>query len=598
MEIQKTQPEQLREVFNWGAHIGTNENYIWNGARRRSPGYAPPVIGKDEILHKSNQITGTANRVVGQKCVGELDGSFIASIAKFFLDFVGSENVIVKYATRIFDAVHAYLFGKRDTDMYNYIFSHGINATEDEIINQKKAITEGIQTRKGINRVDDLLVNEQEIVYGERVVGLFGRLATKAANLKPWVNSLGALFGDRFRSAIETLSDIPARAYWRFRFFGQSLHGNFVTTIWDLGRLGFMSLFNPKARTEFTKLTDNLKTQSTDYLKKRGISYGDDAGWRSLYSKVIGDRLKEHWTTAVSEDKAIKVLEEKNRAGLIKFKNETKDNRRNEMISEQRISSMTDFTGPISAAFGLAASFIFDPLSCLWKVFNIEKGKNLISFGSSLRKPLHLLNYIFRFMLPELKEGSKVFELNKQIKSSDATEATKQLYLARRDRYINALFGITMSIGSIFEPLVHLKSQLFESNRFMTFMKNIFLRFNDCGLLRFFSRRREVQGRIIQLRSLAREELLNNQEIEQNVKDRIINDGSITSDDYNLLPLTKEKLLERFQPVLDILRPELHGAFRGPSHWVSNLLNTVREKFLGSRTIMKVPQEPTEAIAA
>ena len=158
---------------------------------------------------------------------------------------------------------------------------------------------------------------------------------------------------------------------------------------------------------------------------------------------------------------------------------------------------MTDFTGPISAAFGLAASFIFDPLSCLWKVFNIEKGKNLISFGSSLRKPLHLLNYIFRFMLPELKEGSKVFELNKQIKSSDATEATKQLYLARRDRYINALFGITMSIGSIFEPLVHLKSQLFESNRFMTFMKNIFLRFNDCGLLRFFSRRREVQGRII-----------------------------------------------------------------------------------------------------
>jgi len=132
----------------------------------------------------------------------------------------------------------------------------------------------------------------------------------------------------------------------------------------------------------------------------------------------------------------------------------------------------------------------------------------------------------------------------------------------------------------------------------MTFMKNIFLRFNDCGLLRFFSRRREVQGRIIQLRSLAREELLNNQEIEQNVKDRIINDGSITSDDYNLLPLTKEKLLERFQPVLDILRPELHGAFRGPSHWVSNLLNTVREKFLGSRTIMKVPQEPTEAIAA
>lgn len=471
-----------------GHILGLNFNRFWKGdwisgkpIQQRSLAH-----GEDHLVDTKTK-WGIANTETGRQTTNALDAAFMLGVVKnyfsSFLDPDGS-NKVIGFFTRILSTVSSLLEGKRDELMYRRVYGVGADQnfeSPNEILDQELTLTK-------LPYIDDCLENKrQELLYGERVVAKLGKLATDAARVKPVAHVVSGLIGEEYRKAVEALLDMPARFYWRTRFFGNSLHYNFITTMWDLITLGTKSIFNSSSREQLYKKTNELGELSKDYFKRKyGSSTNNSRGNLNLYLKMLLDRLGQHWKDFLDPKRA---LEEKRKLGIIQTSDPIDE-------SYQKLISFTDFTAPFCAGLGLFASTIFDPLKAIWGVFGLEKGKHLINALSTSRKTFQLLNYIPRFILFEWQQGSQYTDLQEDVMNGTASEATKQLYYARKGRFINALLGMVMAVGNVFEPIGHYFRNNFEDNRFLNFLFDTFVKFNDDFFVRFFSKRRECQGRI------------------------------------------------------------------------------------------------------
>jgi hypothetical protein len=243
---------------------------------------------------------------------------------------------------------------------------------------------------------------------------------------------------------------------------------------------------------------------------------------------MLFDRMKEHWE-GIMNPKA--VLERKIKDGYLKTvtkdektadRNKTFDKgyvnpNSTEDVRHQWMRSMTDFTGPICGGLGLVGSFVFEPLRVLWNIAGIETGKNLVCALSASRKSLSMVNYIYRFIWEEMKQGGKYIKLEQFMDSKNSNgqspnKALKELHSAMKSRYANGMFGMFVAAGNILEPFIHLFGGVQES-RFAKFLFNILVKFNDNGLVRLFSRRRECLGRIENINLMAASRIYGSREI-------------------------------------------------------------------------------------
>lgn len=308
--------------------------------------------------------------------------------------------------------------------------------------------------------------------------------------------------------------------------FGKSLHSNFVTTVWDLTRLKFMSFFNDDSAKDYANKTKELGKKSNEYFIGKDKNYNYNSNSNSglgTYVSMLTDRMSEHWQNIWDPKAALErksrskeeggFLERTNEAERKADKNKSFENGYVDPNSEhdqkeQRRLALVDFTGPICAGLGLVGTVLFDPLKIIWSAAGIERGAGLINALSASRKSFSLINYVFRFIMPELNAGKEYQKLEELMKKEGGpTKAVAERYYALKSRHHNALIGMAMAAGNICEPFLHLKRGVIGDSKFGNFLIDSVIKFNDTFFLRFFSKRREVQGRLEHLKVMAQEKL-------------------------------------------------------------------------------------------
>ena len=476
------------------------------------------VKSPEESFAFSGETWAKKNAEVGGKTARYLELSFGLGIIKnYFNSFFNlEENPILGFVVRAITGVGDFLEGKRDEEMFS-IYGHGVDELSgkdsSELTNEDNALNK-------FGFVDDYLMNKrQEALYGETFVSKFAEWSAWAAKIKPIAHFVSGVLGNNWKAGVQTLLDLPARIYWRIRFFGKSLHGNFVTSIWELAKFKFLSslLRSSDAAKNYANKVKELGNLSNEYFKGKNSEYKNvENPGLSTYVNMLTDRMTEHWQNiwdpkAALErkcnDKFLQRTTEQERATdpSKTFENGYIDPNAKYDRKEQSRLAVVDFTGPICAALGLVGTVIFDPLKIIWGFAGFEKGKSLINALSASRKSFSLINYIFRFIIPEMNEGAKYKDLEKHMNSeSRPNKAISELYYASKSRYCNALIGMAMAAGNIFEPLLHLKRGIVGDSKIGNFLMDSFMRFNDTFFL-LFSKRREVQGRLEQVRVMAQE---------------------------------------------------------------------------------------------
>lgn len=485
--------------------VSLNQPYNYPGEKAEHPERSSALCGKE---------WGGVNSEVGGRTANYEELAFGLGIVRNYFNsfFNPEENPIVGFIIRALTGSSDFLEGKRDQEMYGEVYGHGINEYGGRDIDEIRHELVNDDLRKLSNRGDDLHQNKrQEALYGERIVSKFGEWATKFSIVKPIAHFISGALGNSWRMGIQTLLDFPAKTYWRIRFFTKALHSNFCTNIWDLTKFKFLSLFGSSdASGKYENKAKEIGEMSNEYFRNK---YKNDYKSESnpglgLYRRMLKDRMTEHWQN-IRDPKA--ALERKCKD---KFLTRTDENKRkmdpgqtfeNGYVDpnaeydqkEQRRLAIMDFTGPICAALGLVGTVVFDPLKVLWGAAGLETGKNLVNALSSSRKSFSLINYIFRFIIPEMHSGAAYKNLDEKYMNSEGIpkKAISELRYTRKSRYDNALIGMAMAVGNICEPLLHLKRGIISDSKVGNFLIDTVIRFNDTFFLRFFSKRREVQGR-------------------------------------------------------------------------------------------------------
>lgn len=564
--------------------------------------YEPQTTGaRGDIStsHESRDRWGLVNIDAGGRSANlSTMAFFIGMIQKWVCNFQDPENnFFARWFDKLLYTASSMLEGQRDSEMYQNIYGMGIgkDLTKEEIQDQNLTMRSG-----KVPYIDDWLENKnQESLYGEKLVPWFGELAHNAARIKPFSNGITGLFlGRELGRSIEVLLDLPARIYWRLRFYGTALHANFVMAAWNLVKFRTLSFFNNPAKTDFKKLVSDLGNKSGEYFKNK---YPSDHSnlingktGLALYWSMLKDRMSEHWG-GISKTGAKKILERKvedkflvpiigeikeeddaeqlEKSGLlVRKKNPERTLSRGYAdpnykgdIAEQRRLSIVSFTAPIVATLGLISTVVFVPLKCVWGITGMEKFKYTVDVLASSGKSFQLFNYLFRFIIPEMQEGSGYKELESSATKENASEPLKQLYQARKMKYKNALLGLMVTAGSLFEPFGHFFKQSFIDNKFYHFLFDTLIKFNDDFFLRFFSERRKCMGLETYLRSYvgAKKEEQEGREV-QHVG---VNDFESVSDTLDNLRIFGA---ERMKNQRIYKAPKL-------SSWLSNLLNSVKQ---------------------
>jgi len=463
----------------------------------RGPGAKKGVVDKEGFASFENQRRwGVANTQVGEKAGSSLVVSFFSGLVSDYLNIL-EESPFLNVIKKFFTAMSSSTEGLRDHWMYKHLYGQGIdkNLTEAELKDQDKAIASG-----KISAPDDWMENKkQELLYGENIVAKAGELATRAAALKPAGNIITSLLPTEYKRLIDTIIDLPAKCYWRARFFGGSLHANFLTTAVNLVKHGVGSIVFSTSREKLTTLKKELHEKSVEYFKDKGLNVTGDSSSLGLYFNMLKDRLGEHWRGFRNPNK---VVGEKLDKGLITDEDKVSERR-------QKLASITDLTAPFCAAFGLIGTIVFDPLSKICAIANIETGKNLLNAAASSRKLFQLANYIPRFIIPEWNSGDRTKEYKWAVQGEAANdpkhEVARQLYYAHKARGQNGLFGFLVAALNIAEPFAHLSGVADSESRLVKFMFSTLQRVGDTGFLQFFTKRRQHMGEEAFALSLVRE---------------------------------------------------------------------------------------------
>lgn len=570
--------ENITIIMAGNSQVGHIVNFNWN---RFWPGdyingeaceQRNTCHGDDPDLD-SNAKWGIVNSETGRATTNYLDIAFITGVIRnYFNSFLNPEdNIVVNFIVKALSAASSTFEAKRDELMYKHIYGMGVeNSLTPEEMNDH---SEALHSNK-IPYLDDWLENKkQESQYGERVVAKLGEYATNAARVKPVAHFIGGWLGNQYRTAIETILDLPARFYWRTRFFSGALHANFCTTVWDLITLKFKSLFSLGNTKELlNEKLQEVHQYSEDYFKNK-YNGNYSTGGKSeigLYLHMLKDRIKQHWKDIF---RTKEVLKEKVDGGFIRTteipKKDSKESEKVPEISEatQFYQSITDFTAPFCAGLGLFATAVFDPLKTLWGVAGFERGKNLINTLSASRKTFQMINYFTRFAIPEYLDSLKFKDLEQAVKNGTANASEKMLYLARKERNANGWLGMLMSAGNILEPMVHLLRPAPGESKFANFMIDNFIKFNDIALVRFFSVRRKTRGIIRFLKTLCKLE---------------------DKKDFAELGYTEEALKQEAAKFYNSTNLRNSGILENIFSPVSNMSDRVKETINGTETVIKV----------
>ncbi len=494
-----------------------------------------PIISIDQNHHTSSERVAERSNALCGKAWGRVNSDVGGRTARydeleFCIGILGNylksyfnpeENPVINFAIRAVTGIGDFFGGKRDQEMYGKAYGHGVDElsglSPEELKNEN-----GIFNRleKEENRYgDDYIQNKrQEALYGERIISKFAEWSTQLSKIKPIAHFISGVLGDNWRNAVQTILDAPARVWWRLRFFTKALHGNFVTSIWDLTRLKVMSFFSGNASEAYNRKAKDLAEMSNEYFSSKYNKKENNPGL-GLYAQMLKDRMLEHWQNIWDPKAALerkcndkflqRTTEQERSADPSKtFNNGYVDPNSEYDRKEQSRLAAVDFTGPICAALGLIGTVVFDPLKVIWNFAGFERGKNVINALSASRKSFSLAHYILRFIIPEMSEGATYKDLEKYMNSKEGPKkATAELYYARKSRYYNALIGMVMAAGNICEPLLHLKRGIVGDSKFGNFLIDSIMKFNDTFFLRFFSKRREVQGREQYLQARVKEKL-------------------------------------------------------------------------------------------
>ena len=514
-------------IYNSGP---STAHYIYHNQNRYIPGEEKPLVSTSQ----TGKNWAKANINSGRHTSHLLEMSFFVDIVKnYFNSFLEpQDNVFAGSVVKLLNAVSGFFDGTRDKVMYEEVYSKGLDETNRGELSNEQIANQGEYLGENLFR-DDYMENKLlEVHHNERLIPKFWNLATKMAGIKPIVSVVSSFLSDGLRTAVDTILETPGRGLWRLRFFPGALHANFVTTIWDLTRLKVMGVFGSKsAKAELSKKVEEVGQTSKKYFEnKRGDNCKSTEGKPGLriYFQMLTDRMKEHWDGIWNPKQSLqKKLEDK--FLLPTSKTERTENRNRTIdrgfvsvdsngkvdsqfdIDHQRMLSASDFTGPICAGLGLIGSFVFEPLRVVWSLAGINTGKNIINAISASRKSFSLFNYTFRFIFEEVTQGKKYLTLDNVVNSksgqSEPNKATKEMYYAMKERYLNGLMGLGVVVGNVIEPVLHLMKPMFEENRFANFLFNSFIKFNDNGLVRLFSKRRECRGRIEDINSLVKQKI-------------------------------------------------------------------------------------------
>ena len=508
---------------------------VYHNQNYHVPGEEKPL----ESYAFSGKKWASANIKAGKETAAYVEISWLVDAVKnYFGCFLDPENnPLVSGITKILGACSGFLDGKRDQIIYRDIYARGLtqvtegNVTNRQILNQQA-------TAEQVSFLDDFMENKlidvKDEHQNERLIPKFWQWATNAATIEPIVSLITPFLGTSWGNAVDSAIQIPGRGLWRLRFLPGALHSNFVSSVWDLCALKAKSFFSTAAAQQYSKKVEQLQDMSHSYFENKYRGSYNIAGKNGLglYVRMLTDRMKEHWDGMWNPEKA---LEQKVRDGFLKSTTqEERELNRDRTIDKGFVSvddngkinskadihhqwrlSVTDFTGPICGVLGLVGTFIFDPLRIGWNLMGINKGKYLINALSASRKSFSLFNYLFRFINTEVEQGHKYKALESLMTPKDGqpppNKALREMYYARKARYMNGIVARLISLGNIAEPVLHLLNPLFEESKFGNFFFKMFVKFNDNGFLRLFSKRRECMGRIEEINSLLREKVQNRQ---------------------------------------------------------------------------------------
>ncbi len=528
------------QIYNAGQ---SKASYIYHNQNRYMPGEEKPLLSSAQ----SGRDWAKANIESGRYTSDLLEVSFWIDIVKnYFSSFLDpQENVFVGAITKTLNAVSGFFDGTRDKIMYEDVYAKGLDEVNKGKLSNEQVASQEEDLGNDIFRDDMLENNLLKTNHNERIIHKFWTMATKMAGIKPYVSLVSGFLGDGLRTVVDTVLETPSRGLWRLRFFPGALHANFVSTVWDLTKSKFLSIFGSKeAKAEFDKKCAEVgelsqkyfgnktkpKDESGDEIKRETKPTAEKPGL-GLYVKMLKDRMSEHWRGIWNPEEALQTKlrdgfltptsieerrEDANKTMSKGFVVVDKDGKVNSKLSEsdikhQRMLSISDFTGPICAGLGLVGSFVFDPLKAIWSAAGINTGKNLINALSASRKSFSLFNYIFRFINGEIAQGKQYSMLEKAMNPKagqpEPKKAVREMYYAMKGRYLNGLLGMAVACGNIVEPFFHLFRSSFEENKLANFLFGTYLKFNDNGLVRLFSKRRECMGRIEDINALVRQKM-------------------------------------------------------------------------------------------
>ncbi len=477
---------------------------IWVFANPADARQRTRIMGHPSAGEKSVARFGSLNSEIGGYSENCLDISATLGVVSDFIKsfFSNSESLLLKGVDRVISATSIFFSAKRDQLMY-LLFGDGVDGDVYASVKHENNPFDANEVPKLQTQlrghVDDLAENlGQKQAYGESVVPFFGWLATLSAKVKPIVSPLAAFLPANFQNAIDSTIDLGARSWWRMRMFGTSLHANFLTSMVNLAKNGIMSIGSSKAREDLRTQVTGLGDFAKRYFQAEGnqeLANSTTHSSMGLYTKMLADRVRSHWNNVwMDKDELVQNL--KNKKVLVDGDPTSP--------RDLKLMAISELTAPFCSAIGLAGTFIFEPLKILGKFMGIERGMNLINALSTSRKATHLFNYIFRFIVPEINGGRDTIKaLEECINNNTATEIQRQLYFTAKTKERNGIFGMFVASGNIVEPIMHLLGLGNSENNLTKFAFNLFTRFNDTGLLRFFSTRRHTFGNEAIIRSIA-----------------------------------------------------------------------------------------------
>lgn len=446
------------------------------------------------------------NSDVGGTCVKLLDVSFLCGmVSDYFGCFQDQDNVAVRFASNLWNAFSGAAFGYREERMYEDIYAKGIDAVNVEDINDQEKIKEKISF------FDDYLENAH--FTRDSVIRGSWKLTTRVAQVSAPLLFVSSFLGRKWNDLIFSLSQTPSRGTWRFTYLlAPIFHGNFLETITKATWLKLKSFVSDDAKTELNNLSDRLEKSAYEYAQ--GVhgnksALGDKKGFEA-YKWMLKDRLSQ-FKRGMSEPG--KVLEDKIKMGNLdqttaqeRAANPEKNIQHGyvDPTSEtdkkiQKTNSIVSYTALPCALVGLLGTFVFEPLRAVSSVLGLERGNRFLSFMANLRSPASLINYYFKFFLPEQEAGRKYKDYEQHVNNGTANEVLKQLHKAEKGRFLNSYVGFGIFGASFIDSFGQLFRSFSSDNKIQNFMFTTVSRLVGTGFMRYFSARRRDLGKLRQI---------------------------------------------------------------------------------------------------